>query len=483
MSLRQSAALSLIWAGLESGAATVLSTCSLFVMAHIVGPTDFGVVALALGIIAMANSFGEYLFQDALVQREDLTEAHERTAHTTAMALGLVLFGGCALAATPLGWLFRSPDFPLVFIICSSILPLSSLIAVPTARLRRNFDFKTLALRTIAARVTGAIIGPVLVLLGFGLWSFVAQHLVSCWLSIALVLRASPARIKPGFDRTSFRELFAFGAPKVLSVLVQSMVTRSFTVLVGTLLDTRAVGLVEMTFRLVDTLRWMIFDAGHRVGMSTFSRLQADRRALLRSYGDNTRFMALFAHPALVGLAVAAPELVPVLLGAQWTAAIPLVQTMALTAVVQSIVYRSEVVANALGKPTLVGFFFAGVLAVMVGGMLVIRPSSPFAALAIWMVAMLGLAPIWVVMVCRLTGWTALELLSPGSRALGAAAAMAAVVLACDHLLLGELGLVTRLAANVALGVASYAAVTLMLNRQAVVELRGLLRRDHAQAA
>src|SRR5262245_21485617 len=98
MSLRRSAALSLIWASLESGAATVLSTCSLFVMAHIVGPTDFGVVALALGIIAMANMVSEFLFQDALIQREDLTAAHERTAHVTSIGLGCALFLVCIAA-------------------------------------------------------------------------------------------------------------------------------------------------------------------------------------------------------------------------------------------------------------------------------------------------------------------------------------------------------------------------------------------------
>jgi PST family polysaccharide transporter len=237
-----------------------------------------------------------------------------------------------------------------------------------------------------------------------------------------------------------------------------------------------------MTFRLVDTLRWMIFDAGHRVGMSTFSRQQADRGALLRSYGDNARFMSLFAHPALAGVAVTAPELVPVLLGAQWAAAIPLVQVMALAALVQSIAYRSEVVANALGRPTMPAFFFAGVLAVMVGGMFAFHPTGALAALGVWMVAMLGLAPIWIVMVCRLTGWSPLALLGPGSRALGAALVMAGIVLAADHLLLGELRVVTRLLVKVATGLVSYAAVTLVLNRQAVLELRGLIRRDHAEA-
>jgi hypothetical protein len=154
---------------------------------------------------------------------------------------------------------------------------------------------------------------------------------------------------------------------------------------------------------------------------------------------------------------------------------------MALAALVQAIAYRSEVVANALGRPTMPAFFFTGVLAVMVGGMVLIRPTSALAALGVWMVAMLGLSPIWVAMVSRLTGWSPLALLAPGSRALGATLAMAALVFACDHLLLGDLRIVTRLAVKVALGVVSYTAVTLVLNRQAVVELRGLIRRDHAE--
>lgn len=482
MSLRRSAAVSLLWTGLEGGAATVLSVCSLFVMAHIVGPGDFGVIALALGIIAMAITVSEFLFQDALIQREDLTEAHERTAHVTSIVLGVVLFLLCVVVAKPLGWLFNAPDFPLVFIICSSVLPLSGLVAVPSARLRRAFDFRTLALRTIASRVIGAIIGPVLALLGFGLWSFVAQHLVSTWIAIVLVLHASPAAIRPAFDRASFRQLFAFGAPKVLAVLVQAAVMRLFTLLVGTFLDVRAVGMVEMTFRLVDTMRWMIVDAGHRVGMSTFSRQQADLVALQRSYGENTRFVALLAHPALIGVAVTATEVVPVLLGSDWLPAVPLVQVMALAALAQFVIYRSEVVANALGRPTMPALYFAAVLVVMAVGMIAIRPTTAMAALWIWVAAMLGLTPLWVAMICRLTGWSPLALVSPGTRALAAAAVMGGVVVACDQVLLGGLLPLGRLAAKVAIGATTYAVVTLVLNRRALVELLSLIRRGHAEA-
>src|SRR5512143_1659963 len=99
MTAKISVAPSVMCVAAEGGASTAISVVSLFVMAYAVGPTSVGVFALAYGIVDTVNLIVEFLFQDALIQRETLTREHENTAFTTAMLLGLLSFTGLALAA------------------------------------------------------------------------------------------------------------------------------------------------------------------------------------------------------------------------------------------------------------------------------------------------------------------------------------------------------------------------------------------------
>ena len=478
MNLRRAAVRGMVWFGIEGGATLVLSVMSLIVMGRIVGPTDFGLAALAIAVVQFAGLFSEHLLQDAMIQRHDLTPEHESTAHFASFAIGVLGLAGCVIAAVPLARLFDQPSFAIILIACALPLPLAGLIAVPTARLRREFHFRPLVTRTIASRMSGVIVGPVLAILGFGAWSLVLQHIGGVLVSIALVMRASPPNIKMRFHWARFRELIAVGGPITATGLAHMAQDRLFLALVGTVLDVRAAGFVNMTFRLAGTLKDTVMNAVTSVSMSTFARQQNDREALRHAFVENRRFISLLAHPVFFGLFVTAGEIVPIVLGEAWGQLVPLMQAMALTAVFQLAVYQSEAVVVAIGRPGFATLFFGASAAAVTGLVPLLHPQSPFTALLIWIGVMVAATPLWIAGVARMTGWTAATLLVPGIRGLLCAAAMAAGVAAIDELAFGGVGEVARLLAKIACGAVLYAALTLAFNRAALFHFVATLR-DH----
>lgn len=476
MNLRRAAARGMVWLGIESGATLLLSVMSLLVMGRVVGPTEFGLAALSIAIVQFAGVLSENLLQDAMIQRQDLTPEHESTAHCASFAIGIIGFALCAASAVPLARLFDQPEFAVILIVSAIPLPLNGLIAVPTARLRREFRFRPLVTRTVVSRMCGVFIGPAFALLGFGAWSLILQHLGGAFVAIVLIMRASPPNVGMAFRWARFRELIVVGGPIIGIGLARMLQDRLFLALVGTVLDVRAAGFVNMTFRLAGTLKDTMMSAVTGLGMSTFARQQGDAEELRRSFEENRRFISLLAHPVFFGLLATADQIVPLVLGDVWLPLVPLVQAMALAAAFQLAVYQSEAVVVAIGRPAFAAVFFTVSASAVAGLIPLLRPQSPFWALMIWIAVMAGTGPLWIAGVAKLTGWSGTTLLVPGLRGLLCAAAMAAGVFATDWFVLHDLPDLARLLSKIATGAAVYAMLTMILNRTALLHFVAALR-------
>lgn len=476
MNSKTSVAPSVMWVAAEGGASTLLSIISLFVMAHVVGPTSVGVFALAFGIVDMVNLIVEFLFQDALIQRDGLTPEHEHTAFTTAVVLGLVSFASLALAAGPLAQAFAQPELQPVLTVTASTLLFTGLISVPTAQLRRSMQFRVLSIRTIAARVTGAILGPALALLGCGVWSFVAQHYAAVLISTLLILPRMPARPRLSFRWAHFREMIVFALPIAMNGLANLTQSRMFPVLVGLYQGTAAVGFINMAFRTAETAREMLAIATHSIGLSFYARQQRDLPGLKRSLYQSTQMLCLAAQPIFGGMIIVANDFVTLVLGDAWLPIVPLIQMLAATTMLRLLVFQNEVVVVALGRPILMTAASCFSLAIVLTGMLVVQPRSEIVSMAIWIAPQICTVPFWLVATGALTRSGAWAQLRPGLPALFCTIAMIALVTVLEATLFAALSGGAALAAKVASGAVGYLALTLLFNRSTLSGLIALMR-------
>lgn len=419
-----------LWSATEGVGVAALSFGSFAVMAFMLEPRDFGVVALAGVPVFFLLMLVGHSFSDALVQREAIDREHIDTAFWGTVVLGLLSTGLCAVLAEPMAAMLGEPDVAPALLALSLILPVNALAAVPSGLFRRALSFRVLAACTVSGRAAGAVAGIAAAFAGFGMWSLVAQQLVGALVTAAAVLLATDWRPGLRVRRRHLGEMGGFGFYVSMSQVASGAGEQLLNFLVGMLFGTTALGYFNVAWRMVQLVRSLLSSAVYHVGLSAFARLQNDLPALSRAYVQATRISCLVGFPIGIGMALLGPLLIQALFGAKWDASTVLLAVLALefapatAGMFVSALYRSVGKAS-WGFATAVLYVVTGI-----GGAVLLAPYGVLAVATAWVARAFLLLPLHIVLVRKLTRLTYGQLLLPLRTPLLATAVMAASVVA-----------------------------------------------------
>ena len=312
-------------------------------------PDDFGVVALAAGIVEVLRLLSWVGLFEAIIRAPELDEVAADTAFWTSVTIGGVLVGLVLLLAAPAARLFDQPVLAPVIRAMSLIVIASALGITHTGRLARNFGHKSLALRALAANIAGGLAALAAILAGGGLWALVAQRVAAEVVQTAAVWIALPWLPKLRFSPAEIRRMAGFGARITIVNIIAGVHMRVQEAVVGLRLPVAAVGSLRIANRLTELIQQMVFLPANQATMVAFSRLQADPANLQRAYLQALRLAGLAAIPCFLGLACLGPRLVPWLFGNQWTASVPILQALCLAVVPTTVLYFMPPVLVAVG--------------------------------------------------------------------------------------------------------------------------------------
>lgn len=318
MSLKLVAIKSMLWNAVDHGSTTVISFLSLIIFAKLLEPRDFGVYSMAFAIIEIASILPSNLFYEALVRYDRATDEHFDAAFTVSLLLSALTLA--------LVW-FILPYFqPIVadsrVVNIGRALALALIVSGPvsifTARQSREFGFRILAQRTLVGRLAGAALGIVAAFLHFGVWALVIQYLAVTFLgSIALVLfSAWKPRLTAAWHPAG--ELVGYGVGAVIALSATFVTKRAFAFSVGVYLGTEKAGLLNLAFRMFDTV-WAISAAAiSEVVLPLMAKMQGDQKRTLKAYRTTTVLGCFLLYPAFAGLGVVSPELIHLIFGEKW---------------------------------------------------------------------------------------------------------------------------------------------------------------------
>ncbi len=403
-SVRTAAARSLWWSIVETGGLAGLAFVSLAVLARLLTPTEFGLAALALGIVQMLDIATARLFGDAIVQRPDLERRHVASAFWVTLVLGATFSAICWLGGESLASVLDEPRLAAVLGWMSVGLVFSGADAILTAQRRRELDFRVLALRSLVSRVGAASVGIGAALLGYGVWSLVAQQLAAGAMSAALLWLCTPVKPRPCLDVRAVRDLARFGIAVAASDLIWASNLRIFTIIVGIFLPASQLGYLHLAFRFVYTARDFLMSGADHVALAAFSKRQHDAAALRRSYLEANEFVCVFMLPAFAGLALVAPEFIVVVAGAQWAPAAPLVQVLSISFVLYSARTLTPSVLCAVGRPGLMVYSNIAAFVASLGALALFMSTSSLGAAVAWAMRPFVALPLGLIFVRQAAG-------------------------------------------------------------------------------
>ena len=305
------------------------SLAILAVLSRLLTPADFGVLAMALIFVTAAQVLGHRNMGSAIVQRHDLSDRHVAVALTLSAAAGAVLAGSVWLLAPAIGRFFAEPAVAPALGALSLAIAISGLATVPEFLLRRQLRFRALAVAELLSQVLGyGLVAIAMAALGFGVWALVWGTLAREAVLAAAVLAAGPRLPRPGLARREAGELLRAGAGFSSIAFFDLVARQGSRLIVGRWLGAASLGHYTRATALAAFAGY----PGRIVGRVLFPAMaqrqhRTDRLEAVFLHGSE--FLALLALPASLMLAVSAPEIVSVILGAQWDAAVPVLQVLA----------------------------------------------------------------------------------------------------------------------------------------------------------
>ena len=333
------------------GKLSVLGTT--LVLARLLVPEDFGLVALAMVFITYADSFADLGVAQALVYLPR-TVATARAALLTALASGALLLGGAVVAAPAIAALFGEPDAaPLIRLLGISLLA-GAVASVPEALMRRDLQFRRLSASAVLRSVVLGIVSVVLASFGMGalalVWGTVVGAVVYAVATWVLLPDRPDARLWRA-ERTAVRAVLGYGLPAAGGMLLAKLIFDIDYLIVGRELGTEALGYYTMAFRMPELLIINVFFVVSSVTFPLYSKAREDPERLRRGYFTSVRIQATYGVCAGLGVAAVAPVLVPVLLGDQWGPAVAVLVPLALYAAFRSLGAGANDLYKALGRP------------------------------------------------------------------------------------------------------------------------------------
>lgn len=356
---------SVIWRAVEAGGNELIAFGVFTIMARLLAPDQFGAVALAGSILTLMQVALYNGFTEALIQRPKLLDAHHQTVSLAnlvfACALGL---GGLALA-WPLGVILGRDEFPIIFCAFMPSLLFRGLSSPMLAALRRELDFRSIALRTLLGVVIGGAIAITLARAGFGYWALVAQQWSYELVSFTVLAMASPK--KPWhlrWNRAAFRELLPVALPVMGANVCSSAARRLDTIALGLFLADWEVGIYFLVYRLVHAAQLVTQHGLNDVAMVVLANMNTDDERYRRGLLQTLRLSSFVCCCGFGLLAVAGPHLLPIVFGANWEPASRPLQVLAALSSAGAVVSVAGVVLVAGGRASSYGRLatFAAVL-------------------------------------------------------------------------------------------------------------------------
>lgn len=308
----------------SQGARMLLQTGSTAIIARIVSPAEFGLVAMASVFIGFISLFKDLGLSMATVQQAKIEQKQVNALFWINVFISIVL-SLAAIAVSPAVAAFYSrPELGMITIAFGSSFVFGGLSAQHTAMLRRQMRFNTLAIIEIASSTTGFATGIAMAMNGFGYWALVAIPIVTGFVTVVLSFSLSgwfPG--KPAF-RGNVREMLKFGR-NITGFTVLNYFVRNFdNLLIGRFVGASALGYYSKAYGLLLLPLTQINRPIGGVAIPALSRLQDKPDEYRRYYLRMIQVVAYASMPITVILGVLSEEVILLLLGDEWLEAVPL---------------------------------------------------------------------------------------------------------------------------------------------------------------
>ena len=320
-------------------------------LARLLTPRDFGVVALAFVVLGFARLLGDLGMGSAVVQRAMLTERHIRSAYTLSALVGVATAVLIASAAPLCAAVMREPILTPVLRALSTAFIARGLSTVAASLLRKRLDFKRQFFVDIGSYVFGyALVATSLAALGFGVWSLVWGGLVQTFLATGAQMLLVRHPLRPLLGKRELGDLIGFAIGATLNGFVNYVAVNGDNFIVGRWSGAASLGLYNRAYTLMNVPQTYIAHVMSGVLFPAMAQVQGEPQRMRRAYLLATQLTAIVAGPAMGVMAISAPLFISSVYGPQWMGAVLPLQLLCLAGYPRALYHLGGIVTQSTGR-------------------------------------------------------------------------------------------------------------------------------------
>lgn len=350
MSIKQQATKSVFWSAVERFSVQGIQFLLSLIIARLLAPSDYGLIAMLSIFMAVAQTFVDSGFANALIQKKDKADVDYSTVFFFNIVISVFLYLLLYLFAPAIAGFYQEEELESITKVFGIILIINSFGIVQQAKLTIALDFKRLAMASLTAVVISGIIGVVMACTGFGAWALVWQSLLNNLLRVVLVCFFSGWMPSFCFSVASFKQLSSFGSKLLLSSLLHTIYTNLYTMIIGLKFSASELGFYNRAFTLAQFPSTNLTNVIVRAVYPIQCRLQDDNEQLYSMFLKYMRMACFLIFPIMLCLCALAEPLVRLLLTDKWLPAVPLLQILCVAYMWDPVMKINHNILNVKGR-------------------------------------------------------------------------------------------------------------------------------------
>lgn len=344
---------SLAWAFLKNSGTMIIQFILQIVMARILMPNDYGIIALVMVFINVAIVITQSGLNSALIQKTNPDNGDYSTVFTSSLMFSIILYIILFITAPFIAKFYSFIDLIYALRLLGLILLIGPFQTVQNAFIAKNALYKKQFYANITSLLLSGSIGLFLAYNGFGIWALISQVLLNAIIQTVVLLFIIKWKPSIFLSKNKFVTMFKFGYKLLIVGVINEIYNDIRTLIIGRNYSSSVLGIYDRGFNIPRTIIKPVDNTIQTIMFPAFSEYKDSIPHLYQIVSRAMKTSIMFIFPLMIGIALVAHPLVIFLLTDKWLGIVPYIQIFALLFAFEPIHSINRQVTVALGKSNL----------------------------------------------------------------------------------------------------------------------------------
>jgi len=320
----------MMWSSGGSFAFQIIRILTQIILARLLWPEAFGLVALVMAFVSVANYLVENGLTLFLIRKQKIEENDVFSLFIANMIFAIIIVIVLVLGSPWISVYLNEPSTQMLLVVSSSAIVFNAFGSVHKAMLTRDLQFRGQTMSMLVASIVSGIIAVSASLFNFGVWSLVIYNVSFQLIQTILLTQIYHLSLRGKIDRQFLKEAIIYSWKLMLSGLIHTVYENLFNLIMGALFSVSALGYYSNALKIRDGAAQTLTDAIQKVSFPVLSKLQNQKHSMLETSRRILKLSIFIIYPILIGLAATSESIVKVVFNEQWIDMIPIMQILAI---------------------------------------------------------------------------------------------------------------------------------------------------------